>query len=231
LTQKNILILDYSLERIFAPAIERWLPANEHITSLFIHTEDSFPDDLTKKTYTHVFHSGSSRSINEPAPFTEKVAAFIQQARVNGIAQMGICYGHQLLCRALVGKHAVRAAPNGIEVGWRNVLFKEVGANLFGVNRTETVWQHHFDEVTELPPGSELLATNAHTEIQAYVNYEQRLFGTQFHPEFDRESGNEFYLKDRNLLEKNNYSVEEIIKGKPSIDAGKIFFGFFLERV
>ena len=102
---------------------------------------------------------------------------------------------------------------------------------LLGIREREIVWQHHFDEVTELPPGSELLATNAHTDIQAYVNYEQRLFGTQFHPEFDKEPGNKIYLEDRELLEKNNYNVDEMIKGGPSIETGKIFFGFFLEKV
>jgi hypothetical protein len=63
------------------------------------------------------------------------------------------------------------------------------------------------------------------------VNYEQRLFGTQFHPEFDREPGNEIYARDRKMLEKNGYNVDEILKGGPSLEAGKVFFGFFLENV
>jgi len=100
---------------------------------------------------------------------------------------------------------------------------------LLGIRESEVVWQHHFDEVIELPQGSELLATNAHTKIQAYINYGQRLFGTQFHPEFDRETGNPLYLEDRELLERNNYNVDDIVKGGPSFEAGKIFFGFFLE--
>ena len=92
------------------------------------------------------------------------------------------------------------------------------------------VWQHHFDEVTVLPEASELLATNSHTSIQAYINYEQRLFGTQFHPEFDKEAGNKIFLKDRKLLERNNYDVDEITRQKPSFETGKVFFGFFLEK-
>ena len=229
MSQKRILILDYSIERIEASATKRWLPADGQVTSLFIDTETSFPDDLIENDFTHVIHSGSSLSINEPAPFTKKVVTYIQQIRDKGVAQMGICYGHQLLCRALVGKHAVRSALNGFEAGWSNVTFNKDGMKLFGIGGCEVVWQHHFDEVIELPEGSELLATNAHTEIQAFVNYGQHLFGTQFHPEFDKESGNELYLKDRELLEKNNYNVDEIIKGGPSIEAGRIFFGFFLE--
>jgi GMP synthase (glutamine-hydrolysing) len=118
-----------------------------------------------------------------------------------------------------------------MEAGWNPVRFDSRAMELFGIRESEVVWQHHFDEVIELPPGSELLGTNPHTRVQAYANFEQRLFGTQFHPEFDQEPGNEIYLRDRELLEKNGYNVDEIIKGGPSIDTGKIFFGFFLEQV
>ena len=231
MSQKHILILDYSTDRIETPTIKRWLPADAQVTALFIDSEESFPDDLIERGFTHVIHTGSALSITEPAPFIEKAVAYIQNEREKGVAQMGICYGHQLVCRALVGKHAVRSSPKGMEAGWGQVRFDEKAMNILGVEGSEVVWQHHFDEVTEIPRGSELLATNAHTEIQAYVNYEQRLFGTQFHPEFDREPGNEIYLRDRKLLEKNGYDVDEILKGGPSLEAGKIFFGFFLESV
>ena len=231
MSQQNILILDYSTDQSETPAIKRWLPTGAQVTAHFIDTEESFPNDLIEGDFTHVIHSGSALSINEPSPFTKKAVTFIQEARGKGIAQMGICYGHQLVCLALVGKDAVRASPRGMEAGWNPVRFDSKGMGLFGIRESEVVWQHHFDEVIELPPGSELLATNAHTQVQAYVNYEQRLFGTQFHPEFDREPGNKIYQRDRELLEKHGYNVDEMVKGGPSIETGKIFFGFFLEQV
>ena len=123
----------------------------------------------------------------------------------------------------------MRSSPNGFEVGWGTVSFTNKGKELLSVMENEVVWQHHFDEVTELPGGSQLLGTNPHSEIQAYVNCEGRLLGTQFHPEFDRGTGNQLYLKDRQLLKKNGYNVAEIIKGDPSFETGKVFFGFFFE--
>ena len=231
MTQKNILILDYSTDRSETPAIKRWLPEDAQVTALFIDTEESFPDDLIERGFTHVIHTGSALSITKPAPFTEKAVAYIQNARTQNIAQMGICYGHQLVCRALVGKGAVRSSPKGMEAGWGQVKFDRNAMKLFGIRESETVWQNHFDEVTELPPGSELLATNTHTQVQAYVNYEYRLFGTQFHPEFDKELGDETFVMDKELLEKNGHNLDEILKGSPSIEAGKIFFSFFLEDV
>lgn len=143
---------------------------------------------------------------------------------------MGICYGHQLICRALVGNRAVRLAPNGFEAGWNQVTFTKTAMEILGVGENERVWQHHFDEVTELPEGSELFATNPHSRIQTYINYDQGILGTQFHPEIDRETGNEIFLKDRELLEKNRYDVGEMIKQGPSFKTGNVFFGFFLEE-
>jgi len=96
------------------------------------------------------------------------------------------------------------------------------------------VWYHHFDEVTELPEGSVPLATNGHTEIQSFINKEQNLIGTQFHPEIEKETGDKIFRQDCEQLEAHNYSVEELIKGSPSFDTGRVFFDFFLgeaERV
>jgi len=228
MNSKKILILDYSVSRIEASAIQSWMPPEAEVKSLFIDTEESFPESLGGEGFTHVIHSGSELSITEDSPFTTRAVNFIRELRDQGIPQMGICYGHQLVCRALVGKHAVRKSTNGFEVGWTIVEFKERARSLIGVKESEVVWQHHFDEVTELPDGSELLATNGHAKIQSFINTRQNLFGTQFHPEFDKESGDEIYRKDRKLLEAHNHSVEEIVKGSPSLNTGRVFFDYFL---
>lgn len=228
MSMKKILILDYSVDKSETPAIKRWLPADAEITALYIDSEESFPDDLVSQDFTHVIHTGSSLSITEPAPFREKAVDYIQQTRDKGIWQMGICYGHQLLCLALVGEHAVRQSPNGLEAGWCKVSFDRSVVRIPGVGKSEVVWEYHYDEVIALPEGSQLFATNHHTQIQAFINREQHLLGTQFHPEFDRESGNEIYIKNRESLEKHHLDVDEMIKHGPSIDTGTVFFSYFL---
>ena len=225
---KKILILDYSVDRTETSAVKRWLPVNLNVTSLFIDTEESFPINLINDDFTHVIHTGSSLSITQDAPFTDKAVEYIKKARNKAVLQMGICYGHQLMCRALVGKHAVRSSPNGMEAGWNNVKFVNSSINILGMRENENVWQHHLDEVIELPQGSELFATNEHTKIQAYINYEQRLFGMQFHPEFDKEAGDKLFLDDKSLSEKYNYNVHDMINRGPTFEVGKVLFGFFL---
>lgn len=226
---KKILILDYSVRRSEAALIRRWLPEDARVTSLFIDSAESFPDQLVERDYTCVIHSGSELSVTEAAPFTQKAVNYIQGLKDRHIPQMGICYGHQLICRSLLGPHAVRKSSQGLEAGWCAVSFIHNTLRIPGISKTETLWQHHLDEVIDLPEGSHLIATNSHTRIQAYVHTELRLFGTQFHPEYDRKKGNEFFLEDRGLLEAHDYHVDEIIKQGPSIESGKIFFNFFLD--
>jgi len=227
LSPEKILILDYSTDQSETPAIKRWLPENAQVVSHFIDTEKSFPDDLAAKGFSRVIHTGSALSITKPAPFTEKARQYIRYCFSNRIAQMGICYGHQLICLTLIGEQAVRSSPNGLEAGWEKVRFTPAGTEIFGVKEYESVWQHHFDEVIALPERSVVLATNEHSQIQAYINRDRRLLGTQFHPEFDRDAGNNIYLNDRALLEKNGYDIKELITGAPTFDTGKVVFGVF----
>ena len=63
-----------------------------------------------------------------------------------------------------------------------------------------------------------MIATNNHSKIQAYINYEKRLLGTQFHPEINLRQGNNYFLKDRTLLEKNGFDVDAMVQQNPSCD-------------
>ncbi|MEP0262507.1 hypothetical protein [Dokdonia sp.] len=229
--KKKILILDYSVDRLETPTIKSCL-TEEHwdVSSLFIDTEVSFPDDLIEKEYTHIIHTGSALSIEDTVPFTEKAIKYIRDARDKGIWQMGICYGHQLICKSLVGPQAVRSSPHGFEVGWGSVKFVNNAKDILNLEGQEHVWQHHFDEVIALPEGSEVLATNNHSAIQAYINYNQRLLGTQFHPEFNKKVGDDYFLNDRIFIEKNNVNVDELVTNCPSFDTAKVFFTYFLSQ-
>jgi GMP synthase (glutamine-hydrolysing) len=225
----NILILDYSVDRFETPIIKGFLQRHYEyeVKALHITTEASFPDDLIKKDYTHVIHTGSTLSITEMVPFTEKALAYIRALVTKQTWQFGICYGHQLMALALVGQHAVRATPKGLEAGWGDVQFNAFGQGLLNLNPVERIWQHHFDEVIELPIGSEIIATNEHSNIQAYVNHEKRLLGTQFHPEINVRQGNNYFLHDRKQLEANGFDVDAMIQQIPSCNAPKVFFEFF----
>ena len=223
----KILILDYSTDRKSAAEIRRWLSKDCVISERFVDTEQSL-EGLDPGSFTHIIHSGSALSIVDEAPFTAAAHGVIRRAADRGICQFGICYGQQLLCQAMVGSHAVRRSPKGLEAGWKEMKFTELGQQRLGVRSRERVWSHHYDEVIELPPGSEILATNDHTRIQAFRSEERGLFGTQFHPEFDLNEGNRVFQENADKLRNKGFDVEKILRSTPTIDAGNVFFGHFM---
>lgn len=226
--EKKVLILDYSTDKSETAAIMRWIPERVDADFRYVNTSSSLPDDLADRGYTHIIHSGSACSINRKYPFSRRAEGFVREMRDRGTAQFGICFGHQLLCLALQGETAVRQSPLGLEAGWEDIIFTEEGKALFSVGEKERVWQSHFDEVTEIPRGSVIVASNSHSAVQAFYNREQKLLGTQFHPEFDRGWGDRLFQRERSMLEENGFSVDGILRRGPSIDTGTVFFNFFL---
>jgi len=97
-----------------------------------------------------------------------------------GIPVLGICYGQQVMARALGGEVArTGVAEFGkaeLEVGGTSVLFRELPAE-------QTVWMSHNDAVVRVPEGFHPVASTAASPIAAFEAPERRLFGVQFHPE------------------------------------------------
>ena len=94
---------------------------------------------------------------------------------------LGICYGMQLLGRALHG----RIEPSDSrEYGPRlvhRVAGDEADPLLRGLPETFAVWMSHGDVVEEPPPGMKVLARSETGQIAAMVN--GRVMAVQFHPE------------------------------------------------
>jgi GMP synthase (glutamine-hydrolysing) len=100
---------------------------------------------------------------------------------------LGVCFGHQLLARALGGR--VERNPRGREAGTVEVHLTDAGTRdpLFaGVPRTLLVQETHADHVVELPPGAVLLARNDFSPVQAF-GVGEGIRCVQFHPEMDAE--------------------------------------------
>jgi GMP synthase (glutamine-hydrolysing) len=227
--RRRILILDYSVDRSETELVRKYTGSNDSVSSRFIDSEESIPEESEIAAFSHVIHTGSSLSIMEAAPFSERAGEVIRFCAGIGIPQMGICYGYQLICLAFCGGDSVQRSPEGLEAGWRSVSFTGEAQTIPGTGSSEIVWQSHFDEVAILPPGSIIVATSEHCRIQAFLNDDLLLFGTQFHPEFDRDDGNLQFQHDRKLLEANGYDADLIISSGPTVDAGRVFIGFFLD--
>jgi GMP synthase-like glutamine amidotransferase len=122
----------------------------------------------------------------EEHPFLVRVKAFIRECVRRETPFLGICLGGQLLADVLGGRVAANS-PHG-EKGTLKVLLSAAGEAdpLFaGIPREFVTFQWHNDSF-EVPAGATLLATSPACGGQAF-RFGSRAWGTQFHPEVDRE--------------------------------------------
>ena len=98
-----------------------------------------------------------------------------------GIPVFGICYGFQLMAKHLggeVGKTGLR------EYGATPATVSADASPLFaGQPAAQTTWMSHGDQVKSAPPGFDVLASTAATEVAAFGSMEKKMFGVQWHPE------------------------------------------------
>jgi len=220
----EVLLLDYSVDRSEADLFRRWFPEECVSTVVYLHFGDSFPNPLD---YSHVVHTGSSLSICSDTPFLEEAEELVRRCIEAGIPQMGVCYGHQLIALSILGSSSIGKCPGGLEAGWIDVEMVGTGLDIPGAQPVTRVLQSHFDSVVEIPGSSEVISTNRHTTIQGFLDMDLKLFGLQFHPEFTREEGNSLFRKDARLLQDNGIDLGSVLDAGPSIDTGRVFFGYF----
>lgn len=143
--------------------------------------------------------TGARSSVAAPEPWAERLLEWIRAVMDADRPLLGVCYGHQALCAALGAR--VERHPAGWEIGTTEVELTEAGGAdpLFaGFPERFLVHTTHEDHVAECPPGATLLATNAHTPVQAIAAGRAR--GVQFHPEVTEEISRDFAERRRHLL-------------------------------
>jgi len=132
-----------------------------------------------------VILSGSPRDAWRDDPINERMCALVGLCRDRSLPFLGVCYGHQILARALCGQ--VAPHPDGLELGntWVDLSSAAQTSDLFdGLPARLNALSSHADAVLTMPPGAELLVRGSHTRIQG-IRFGRVLYGVQFHPETD----------------------------------------------
>ncbi|KAK4476935.1 hypothetical protein RD792_016104 [Penstemon davidsonii] len=98
---------------------------------------------------------------------------------------LGICFGHQILGRALGGK--VSRATAGWDIGITKVHLKpsQIFTSL-KMPASLSIIECHRDEVWELPPKAEILAWSNRTGVEMF-KFGDHIMGIQGHPEYTRD--------------------------------------------
>jgi len=144
---------------------------------------------------SHVVISGSKLSAASRNPTDDALIALIRQSVNQNRVVLGVCYGNQMVARALVDDGVCRQAAIP-EYGFKKVSL--VPNPLFsGIDTLSPVHAHN-DEVTGLPEDRfEVIASTDHCEVQAWQLRGRTVWGVQFHPELDEHLGRQ--LLDRCL--------------------------------
>ncbi|HUU56156.1 MAG TPA: type 1 glutamine amidotransferase [bacterium] len=155
----------------------------------FVEVEIAVREDVkTLRTgWRAVILTGSERSIFEDADWLAGELAFARRLLDEGVPVLGVCFGHQLIFRALYGKDVLtrRALP---EVGWVPVKLASHPA-FEGVGETIRPYNFHFDEVAEIPAGWEAVASSEACRLHGLCHGELPVLALQFHPEVSPREG------------------------------------------
>ncbi len=99
-----------------------------------------------------------------------------------GIPILGICYGMQLGCRHL-GAEVKSASKREFGRARLDILPRGAKGLLASLPSSTTVWMSHGDQVDDLPPDFEPLATTPTCRYAAVAHRNGTFYGVQFHPE------------------------------------------------
>jgi len=157
-----------------------------------IHPADpgaALPKGASLQQYDGIAWTGCSLTIYDDDPRVGPQIELAKAAFAARVPSFGSCWAAQIAVAAAGG--IVRANPRGREMG----IARKIGLTpegrghplYFGKSTVFDAFISHVDEITHLPPGAVLLASNAFTHIQAVsvVNQGGVFWGLQYHPEYD----------------------------------------------
>ena len=169
--------------------LRSYVPAAQ-VDVLFIADPDNaLPSGANLRSYDAYIWTGSDLTIyHSDDPRVTRQVELARAIYEAGVPQYGSCWGIQMAAYAAGGE--AKKNPRGRE--WsiaRHIRRTEAGKQhplLRGKPDEYNGFIMHLDEVTTLPSGATLLATNEHTPVQALeVKYKNGTFwATQYHPEY-----------------------------------------------
>ncbi len=105
-----------------------------------------------------------------------------------GVPVLGICYGMQTMAAQLGGEVEMGKVREfgyaEVQCVGRSALLSAIEDRVDSEGRAFIdVWMSHGDKVSALPPGFEVIASNAATPIAGMADEARRFYALQFHPE------------------------------------------------
>ncbi len=176
-------------DELYLRFLQEYVPAGSFEVIYVADLDSNLPSGADLTFYNGYLWTGSNLTIYHLKPQVTRQIELCRAIFEAGVPQYGSCWGVQMAAVAAGGE--VRRNPNGRE--WclaRDITLTEDGRShpLYdGKPFRFDGFIMHLDEVTRLPDGGTLLATNGHTNVQALeVRHGNGTFwATQYHPEYE----------------------------------------------
>ena len=186
-----------SSSEIYALAIKSHFPDLELAVVNAADEDWSIPGERQLSDFDGFVVTGSSLHAYDTDFAVTNQIAMIADAGDAGVPIFGSCWGLQIAAMAAGG--LVERNPDGREVGFaRKIIVNKDGAEhpMFrGKAGAFDAPCIHYDEVTRLPDSATLLASNAHSLVQAAIIPlgKSEVWAVQYHPEFDLQQLGQLY--------------------------------------
>jgi GMP synthase (glutamine-hydrolysing) len=183
---------------------------NKQIKTIDIAKNHNLPKLTSAKGF---IITGSHSMVSEELDWSLKLETYIKKIKRKNIPLLGICYGHQLIAKALGGKSDFN--KKGKEIGSvkiKKLLSTKNDPILKNIPEKFYAHETHYQSAIKLPRGAIVLAKNTHEKHQA-VRYSKTIWGVQFHPEFDSGVIKEYIVKQKESLDLLGFDMERLLDG------------------
>ncbi|WP_264888237.1 glutamine-hydrolyzing GMP synthase [Dietzia sp. NCCP-2495] len=167
---RPVLVVDFGAQ--YAQLIARRVREAHLYSEVIPHTATAA--EIKAKNPVALVLSGGPSSV-----YTEDAPSLDPEVFELGLPMFGICYGFQVMARALGGE----VSETGNREYGRTDVTVSGGQLHAGLPEHHPVWMSHGDAVTAAPEGFEVTATSAGAPVAAFECTERRLAGVQYHPE------------------------------------------------
>lgn len=154
--------------------------------------------------------TGSRHGVNDGLPWIAKLEGFIRQLDIAKKKVIGICFGHQLIAKALGGK--VIKSPKGWGIGISINKIRLQKSWMRPLKEELNLIVSHQDQVMELPLGAEVLASSDFCPFYM-MQIRENFFTVQGHPEYSK-AYSQALIEDR----KDIYDKELTRQGLKSLE-------------
>ncbi len=191
---------------------EDWIISGMEIdkSHVIIHNIQNNVKLKEPKSYTGIIITGSHSMVTDNEEWINSLSLWLGGAVKAGIPILGICFGHQVLAKAIGGKTDFN--PKGREIGTKTVnLTKAAKEDELFRNCPDkfSVYEAHQQSVIELPKNAVILAQNEHDRHQAFV-INNCAWGVQFHPEFNYDILRSYIDQQSGTLKEEGFNINSL---------------------